>query len=67
MTELEQDGPKSSAITDHAFVPRGEWWTTCGHEIGRQLRGPMQPSRPIVCGLAEAAHQSTTLTEEDRR
>jgi hypothetical protein len=23
------DGPGSSAITDHPFHPRGEWWTGC--------------------------------------
>lgn len=34
-------------ITDHAFVPRGEWWSLCGYE---------------GCGLSEAAHAETTLT-----
>lgn len=23
------DGPGASAITDHAFVPRAEWWSQC--------------------------------------
>jgi hypothetical protein len=32
-------------IGDHAFIPRGEWWTLCK-----------------ICGLAQAAHASTTLT-----
>lgn len=25
------DGPGASAVTDHAFAPRGEWWTRCKH------------------------------------
>lgn len=33
-----------SAITDHAFVPRAQWWSLCK-----------------ICGLAQAAHSSTTI------
>lgn len=37
-------------ISDHPFVPRGEWWSLCGHED---------------CCLAEAAHAETTLTGDE--
>lgn len=33
-----------AAIEDHAYVPRGEWWSLCR-----------------ICGLAEAAHNTTTI------
>jgi hypothetical protein len=35
-----------SVITDHPFIPKGEWWSLCGHEN---------------CNLAESAHAETTL------
>lgn len=41
----ENDDP--AIISDHAFEPRGEWYTLCRHP---------------GCGLAEAAHKETTLT-----
>lgn len=56
---LEVDGPGASAIVDHPFVPRDQWWSVCGHEYGRRL--PFKDNRHS-CGLAEAAHASTTLT-----
>lgn len=38
-------------IEDHAFVPRGQWWSLCK-----------------ICGLAQAAHSSTTIdTQEEMR
>lgn len=43
MSDIAPDTAGSSAITSHAFTPRGEWWTVCR-----------------VCGLAEAAHTSST-------
>lgn len=36
-------------ISDHAFVPRAEWWSLCR-----------------VCGLAEAAHDETTVDHNKR-
>lgn len=57
MTGLELDGPKASVITDHAFVPKGEWYTTCGYVRERTIS-----SRSRRCGLAEAAHRESTLT-----
>mgnify|MGYP000311772887 CR=1 FL=1 len=44
---MSTDTSASSHITDHAFTPRGEWWTVCG-----------------VCGIAEAAHERTTLLKD---
>jgi hypothetical protein len=41
-----------SVIDDHAFVPRGEWWSLCGHmKEGEKL-----------CNLAESRHKETTIT-----
>lgn len=41
----------SSAINDHAFIPKGEWYTLCGH--------PKSDGK--ICNLAESAHTETTL------
>jgi hypothetical protein len=35
-----------SGITDHPFVPKGEWWTLCAHP---------------GCNLAQSAHAETTV------
>lgn len=61
MTEADKpdvpDTKAASHITDHAFIPgqRG-WWDRCGYE----------PSDGQICGIAESAHQETTLKPEDR-
>lgn len=34
-----------SIVSDHPFVPKGEWFTLCGHN---------------GCNLAESAHYETT-------
>jgi hypothetical protein len=70
------DGPKVSSVSDHSFVPRGEWFTVCGHGVARPLRDvhPFDRRSPALsgeillpCGLAEAAHLTTTLTREEQR
>jgi hypothetical protein len=53
---LELDTAAAAIVRDHSFTPRAEWWTTCGSGV---RRGDDPRIRP--CGLAEAAHASTTL------
>lgn len=43
--EVQHD-ESPSAITDHPFQPRGEWWSRCAYP---------------GCNLSEAAHSETTL------
>lgn len=40
-----------SAISDHAFIPKGEWYTLCGH----------RKAGDNPCNMAESAHKETTL------
>jgi hypothetical protein len=63
---FELDTHAVSAITDHAFVPRGEWWTVCGQYVPNRAKWACNPLAEANyamrrCGLAEAAHASTTL------
>jgi hypothetical protein len=52
---LELDTAAAAIVRDHAFVPRGEWFEVCGYNYSG-----------FVCGLAEAAHASTTLNHEPK-
>jgi hypothetical protein len=56
---LELDTAAAAIERDHPFVPRGEWFEVCGFEYGVQWRKVGLHAK--VCGLAEAAHASTTL------
>lgn len=40
-----------SAIDDHPFEPKAEWWSMCGY-----IKADGE-----VCHLAESAHKNTTL------
>jgi hypothetical protein len=50
-------------VTDHPFQPdkRG-WWSLC-----RKRRPYMTDATPRFCHLAESAHATTTVKDEDRR
>lgn len=58
----EPEGAGPSHITDHAFVPKGEWYTLCGHitKIGDSL------ATTEICNMSEAAHAATTLERPTR-
>lgn len=51
------DTAKSSAITDHPFVPR----VNVGHYFAPYLCGWQIDSLGRTCNLAEAAHAETTV------
>jgi hypothetical protein len=62
----ELDTAAAAIVTNHAFVPRGEWYERCGH-VGRDrtaYRFDHSEFRyvGVPCGLAEAAHAATTLS-----
>jgi hypothetical protein len=59
---LELDTAAAAIVRDHPFVPRGEWWTRCGEHV---FRDPDAPHVFDYCGLAEAAHASTTLNHDE--
>lgn len=42
-----------SAITDHPFEPKGEWYSLCGYFL---------PGTTKRCNLAESAHTETKMT-----
>lgn len=60
--ELADSTP--SHITDHPFIPgpRG-WFDTCGQRVP----DPEEEGTHKNCGLAEAAHQETTVVRTTTR
>jgi hypothetical protein len=60
------DTAAAAIVTDHAFVPRGEWWTVCGKLVCKWTSTDGLRSNFLPCGLAEAAHASTTLSHEPK-
>jgi hypothetical protein len=63
---LELDTAAAAIVRDHPFVPRGEWFEVCGHPIPNRAQWASNPLAAANytmrrCGLAEAAHASTTL------
>jgi hypothetical protein len=68
---MEADTRKSSAITDHPFIPRERYTKIAAGRYDRtpeEIRRDMTvfPASPYLCGhngcnLAEAAHSETTV------
>jgi hypothetical protein len=57
---LELDTAAAAIVTDHPFVPRGAWYEVCGFQYGLRFGEYVR----VRCGLAEAAHASTTLNHD---